>query len=92
MIFSSYSFLGFLAIVFAGYYTLNRFGKQSLSKYWLVLSSFYFYAQGSSSFLPFFIFTVFFNYLIGTTIIRQKTQGMKKLFFAIGLLDRKSVV
>lgn len=87
MIFSSYSFLGFLAIVFAGYYLLNHVGKQTLSKYWLVLSSFYFYAQGSLRFLPFFIFTVFFNYLIGTAIIRQKTHGMKKLFFAIGLFE-----
>ncbi len=87
MIFSSYSFLGFLAIVFAGYYLLNQVGKQTFSKYWLVLSSFYFYAQGSMSFLPFFIFTVFFNYIIGTAIIRQKTQGMKKLFFAIGLIE-----
>ena len=87
MIFSSYSFLGFLAIVFAGYYLLNQVGKHTLSKYWLVLSSFYFYAQGSLSFLPFFIFTVFFNYVIGTAIIRQNTQGMKKLFFAIGLFE-----
>ncbi len=87
MIFSSYSFLGFLAIVFAGYYLLNHSSKQTLSKYWLVLASFYFYAQGSMHFLPFFIFTVFFNYVIGTAIIRQKTPGMKKLFFAIGLFE-----
>jgi len=87
MIFSSYSFLGFLAIVFAGYYSLNYVGKQTLSKYWLVLSSFYFYAQGSMNFLPFFIFTVFFNYMIGTAIIRQKSQGRKKLIFAIGLFE-----
>lgn len=87
MIFSSYSFLGFLAIVFAGYYLLNHIGKHSLSKYWLVLSSFYFYAQGSMRFLPFFIFTVFFNYIIGTAIIRQKSHGLKKLFFAIGLFE-----
>ncbi len=85
MIFSSYSFLGFLVIVFLGYYLLNRFKKTQLSKVWLVISSFYFYGQGSLKFLPFFAFTVFFNYIIGTLIIRQDVRWKKRILFAIGL-------
>ena len=87
MIFSSYKFLLFLLIVFLGYYMLNRFKKNNLSKSWLVLASFYFYAQGSMDFLPFFIFTVFFNYIIGTALTKQQTKWKRNLIFGMGLTE-----
>ena len=87
MIFSSYKFLAFLAIVFLGYYLLNRYKQNHISKMWLVLASFYFYAQGSMSFLPYFVFTVFFNYVIGTGLTRQKIKWKKNVLFTIGLVE-----
>lgn len=87
MIFSSYKFLLFLLIVFLGYYMLNRFKKNNLSKSWLVIASFYFYAQGSMDFLPYFVFTVFFNYIIGTALTKQQTKLKRNLLFGIGLTE-----
>ena len=87
MIFSSYSFLVFLLIVFAGYRVLTFFDDKRLSKVWLVASSFYFYAQGSMDFLPFFVFTVFFNYLAGTLLIKADTKLKRRFIFGIALAE-----
>ncbi|OJV64981.1 MAG: hypothetical protein BGO41_12725 [Clostridiales bacterium 38-18] len=92
MIFSSYSFLLFLVIVFAGYYALNYFEKKTLSKVWLVGASFYFYAQGSMRFLPFFVFTVFFNYFIGTGLVRAESVAKRRVLFALGLLENLALL
>lgn len=90
MIFSSYSFLIFLIIVFAGFTTLNKLKLFFVSKLWLVLASFYFYAQGSMDFLPFFIATVFLNYILGSLIIQQQGEYAnrnKKVLLIIGLVE-----
>lgn len=87
MIFSSYSFLLFLLIVFAGYRVLTHFEDKRLSKVWLVAASFYFYAQGSMDFLPFFVFTVFFNYLAGTMLIKADTKLKRRIIFAVALAE-----
>lgn len=92
MIFSSYKFILFLAIVFTGYHLLNRYKHYSVSKLWLVLASFYFYAQGSMKFLPYFIATVFFNYTVGTLIVQQKSKNTKKFLFAIGLIENLALL
>lgn len=87
MIFSSYTFIAFLMVVFSVYFTLNHYKKKQLAKIWLILSSFYFYAQGSPDFLPFFLGTVFFNYIIGTAIIRTLNPTYKKALFVLGLIE-----
>ena len=90
MIFSTYQFfLVFLPIVFAGYFILLQFKYARLAKIWLVLASFYFYAQGSTDFFPFFLGSVFGNYICGTSLskMNNKTQHMeKKLLMAVGVL------
>ena len=63
MIFSTYKFLFlFLPVTFCGYFLLNRFRYYSIAKIWLVLASFYFYAQGSPDFFPFFLIESFHAY------------------------------
>lgn len=74
MIFSTYEFLLiFLPITFAGYFILHKIKMHSSAKLWLVLASFYFYAQGSPDFFPFFLGSVVGNYLIGNML--SKLQG-----------------
>ena len=69
MIFSSYKFLMlFFPVVTAGYWGLNHFQCFELSKIWLIVASFYFYAQGSPAFFPFFLGSVLANYVLGITL------------------------
>ena len=79
MIFSTYEFiLIFLPIVFITYFFLNKFKMYTISKIWLVISSLYFYAQGSSAFFPFFLGSIFGNYCIGTALTKLQAKGDKK--------------
>lgn len=89
MIFSTYQFIFlFLPVTFFVYFLLNRFRYYSIAKIWLVLTSLYFYGQGSPDFFPFFLGSVVGNYIVGTCLVRmdgeQKTQ--RKLLLLIGIL------
>lgn len=89
MIFSTYEFtLIFLPITFLGYFIINRFQYNSLAKLWLVMASLVFYAQGSPDFYPMFIFSVFGNYVIGTTLSRMEEESkvQRKIILTIGIL------
>ena len=89
MIFSTSQFIFlFLPVTFFVYFLLNRFRYYSIAKIWLVLTSLYFYGQGSPDFFPFFLGSVVGNYIVGTCLVRmdgeQKTQ--RKLLLLIGIL------
>lgn len=85
MIFSTYSFiLIFLPITFCGYFLLHHIRMQSAAKLWLVLASFYFYAQGSPDFFPFFLGSVVGNYVLGSTL--SKLQGDSHRWERVGIL------
>ena len=87
MIFTTYSFFIFLIIVLSVYRILNYFKLQQIAKIWLILASFYFYGQGGKSFLPFFIFSVFFNYVIGSTLIVTKDLRNRRFLLGLGLIE-----
>lgn len=91
MIFSTYKFIFyFLPFVLIIYSLLNYLKLRSAARLFLVLMSFYFYAQGSPDFLPFFMGTVFFNYVIGSLIIRANEEGntpSRKFLLAVGLIE-----
>ena len=90
MIFSTYQFvLIFLPIVFCGYFILRRLQLHSCAKLWLVVASFYFYAQGSPDFFPFFLGSVTGNYVVGCVL--SKLQGEKQkvergIILAVGVI------
>lgn len=90
MIFSTYQFvLIFLPIVFCGYFILRRLQLHSCAKIWLVLASFYFYAQGSPDFFPFFLGSVTGNYVVGCVLNnlqgdRQKLE--RGIVLAMGVI------
>lgn len=85
MIFTTYRFFGFLIVVLSGYRLLNFLKFEPVAKLWLVLASFYFYAQGAKEFWPFFVGSVFFNYIIGTSLISTESKRSRKFLLIIGL-------
>ncbi len=91
MIFSSYGFFFiFLPTVFITYFTLNRFKFYSAAKWWLVLSSLFFYAYASISFFPFFVGSVLINYGIGLLLSKYhgfKISKTRKLILIIGIIE-----
>lgn len=90
MIFSTYQFvLIFLPVTFGGYFILHRCKLHSCAKLWLVLASFYFYAQGSPDFFPFFLGSVVGNYVIGNMLnkLRGEEHRIERgLLLAVGVL------
>lgn len=89
MIFSSYQFvLMFFPITAIGYWVLNHFRFYEMSKIWLVIASFYFYAQGSPSFFPYFMGSVLANYVIGITMcqLQEDKTLQRKALLAVGVL------
>ena len=66
MIFSSYGFiLAFFPITLAGYFFLQRFAGDRLSKWWLIIASLVFYGMGDARFVPVLFGTAVFNFFIG---------------------------
>lgn len=90
MIFSTYEFiLVFLPITFSGYFVLHHLKMHSAAKLWLVLASFYFYAQGSADFFPFFLGSVVANYVMGSTLSKLQGAGHRierGFLLAVGVL------
>lgn len=90
MIFSSYQFLlVFFPIVTIGYWVLNHFRYYEMAKILLVSASFYFYAQGSPSFFPFFLGSVLANYVLGITMCQlegEEKKGQRKWILLIGVV------
>ena len=86
MIFSSHAFLLlFMPIVFIGF-NLKQNEKIVWIKVWLTAASFF--MPGSLSFMPWFLFTVVFNYAVGYFMMRyENNKIIKNLLFAIGLIE-----
>lgn len=91
MIFSTFGFIFvFLPITWCGYFGLHSINKHNVAKWFLVLSSFVFYAIGSSQFVFIFMISVSGNYIIGTKISgwREKSthRVIRKVIFILGIL------
>lgn len=91
MIFSTFGFVFvFLPITWCGYFGLHAINKHNIAKWFLVLSSFVFYAIGSSQFVFIFLISVSVNYVIGTKISvwREKSthRVIRKVIFLLGLI------
>lgn len=91
MVFSTYSFIFiFLPITFFGYRLLVARGLYSVAKLWLVLASLAFYAVGSLGFVLIFIATIFFNFVVGTLMLKaegEHAQRTKRVLLVIGLTE-----
>lgn len=66
MLFNSYPFMfGFLPIVLAGYFILNRLRLTLCAKVWLTLASLVFYGYWNIKYVPLILLSIFFNYVMG---------------------------
>ncbi len=96
MIFSTYKFiLCFLPCVLVLYWACARLKFYSLSKIILVVASFIFYAIGSPEFFPYFVMTVFANYIVGSVLSsldNTKEKVQRKIIFILGILGNVALL
>lgn len=65
MLFNSYPFMfGFLPIVLAGYFILNRLRLTLCAKVWLTLASLVFYGYWNIKYVPLILISILFNYVM----------------------------
>jgi alginate O-acetyltransferase complex protein AlgI len=82
MIFSSYMFIGvFLPIVLIVYYVLLKY-SQSISQYFILGSSFVFYMSWNPPYIMLLVFSILFNYAVGSALLRysERIHGRRFLF------------
>lgn len=77
MLFNSFEFIFvFLPIVFIGYFLLNRFNKTEMARFWLVITSLFFYGWWNFLYLPLIIGSMFFNYFIGKKLVLTRSRAL----------------
>ncbi len=89
MLFNSYIFiLIFLPITLIGYYLIGKHATQGniLSKWWLILTSLFFYGYWNISYLPIILSSILINYFLSGKIQSLQNQNIKRNFFYLGLL------
>ena len=77
MLFNSYPFvLVFLPLVLAGFATLTRWGTRRAVLTFLIVASLAFYAWWDSRFVLLILFSIAFNFAVGTRLQRRASaQG-----------------
>lgn len=88
MLFNSLEFiLLFFPITLVGYFLLNRLKLTMFAKGWLVLASLYFYSYWKIDYLPTILFSMIFNYSVGSTLVQKmKLNINRKVIFSIGVI------
>lgn len=88
MLFNSYTYIFlFLPITLIIYFTLNKFKLIQLAKGWLVLASLFFYSYWKLDYLPLILFSMIFNYSIGSTLlVKENLKINKKFVLGIGVV------
>ncbi|MBC2850902.1 MBOAT family protein [Cetobacterium sp. 8H] len=85
MLFNSFYFIFlFFPITIFVYFILNNYEHQKLAKFWLVLTSLYFYGYFNYSYLILIIASIVVNYSAGTWITNK--TAFKKEVFVLGIL------
>ncbi len=95
MLFNSLEFLFvFLPIVFVVYFLLNKFKRYSYAKFWLLISSLYFYSFYEIKYLPIILSSILFNYCIGCILLKEKTvlNINKKFILITGLVGNLALL
>ncbi len=81
MLFNSYEFIFlFLPTTFFVYFWLNKKRLTEASKAWMVFASLFFYSWWNILYLPLILGSILFNFTVGSTISRIKTNDSKKGF------------
>lgn len=89
MLFNSYEFIFlFLPITLFFYFFLNRKKFTKVSMVILVFSSLFFYSWWNPAYLPLILVSMIFNYLIGTSLAKEKKcrKLSKKKLLSLGII------
>ncbi|OMD93891.1 MBOAT family O-acyltransferase [Paenibacillus odorifer] len=85
MLFNSYPFMfGFLPIVLAGYFILNRLRLTLCAKVWLTLASLVFYGYWNIKYVPLILLSILFNYVMGH-FIHSTTAKLRRSLLIFSL-------
>ena len=88
MVFSSYNFILFFLVVYAGYSITRRFMGLAACKIWIVAASLFFYGHGNIAYLPLLVGTTVFNYAASAIMSRYKSMSkIKNLVFAAAIAE-----
>lgn len=92
MLFNSYVFIFmFWPVTLIVYFALNRFRYTDLSKYWLALSSLFFYGWWNVKYIPLLLGSIVFNYMIGRLLTSKDDthtthKRRRKLILTFGII------
>nr|WP_246880059.1 MBOAT family O-acyltransferase [Bacillus suaedae] len=87
VLFNSFEFIfAFLPAVFIIYFLLNRARFILASKAWLVGSSLFFYSWWNVAYLPLILFSMFFNYTVGSILTKEHSRINRKTVLTIGIV------
>lgn len=93
MLFNSYIFIfTFLPISLLGYFLLNYFKKYSLSEYFLIAMSLWFYAYFNINYLPIIISSILFNFLLVQLMNKNNKKGLRLSLLLIGVISNVGVL
>jgi alginate O-acetyltransferase complex protein AlgI len=93
MLFNSFEFIFiFLPVVVWVYFLLNKRKLTTLSKYWLTLSSLFFYSWWNIYYLPLLLFSIIINYRLGKALTNDYSINKRKTILSIGILINVSLL
>lgn len=76
MLFNSFEFIVFFVpIVFSGYFFLNKRKLTTLSRWWLLCASLFFYGWWNVYYMPLIISSVVFNFVITQAMVTARADG-----------------
>lgn len=92
MVFSSYVFIfAFLPTVLLGYYLLSRLKNGILQRFFLILSSLFFYGYYNVKYLILILASIAVNYLVALAIQKSRGNGSKGLL-SLGVLFNVALI
>ncbi len=88
MLFNTVEFIFiFLPIVLIIYFLLNKFKLVKIATGWLVIASLFYYSYWKLDYLPIILFSMIFNYAVGSTLSNEKKLKInKKMLLIFGIL------
>ena len=86
MLFNSIEYIFiFLPIVFIVYFLLNKFKLYKTSRFFLLLSSLYFYGSYKWEYVPIIVCSILFNYFISFVFKKDVSQTIKRNTLILGV-------
>lgn len=94
MLFSSWEFiLGFLPLVWAGFFLLARYRLNTLAEVWLFGASLFFYAWWNFLYLPLILGSLLFNFAVGRQLVKPAVSSRTRKFLLVfGLVINLSLL